>query len=115
MSICNDTTTNDSCSYYYEIYFKFLHSFSMFYSPSPFSDLIFSNAAVRLDPLKYNERSAGIVAGNALLRAARIVSCDAPQSLYDIASDPDFLSYAYKVGAVRHIIAITLFVIVWLR
>lgn len=87
----------------------------MFYSPSPYSDLIFSDAAVRLNPLKHNQRSAEIIAGTALPRAARIVSCDAPQSLYYIASDPDFLSHAYKVGVVGHIIAFALFAIVLLR
>lgn len=87
----------------------------MFYSPSPYSDLIFSDAAVRLNPLKHSQRSAEIIAGNALPRAARIVSCDAPQSLYYIASDPDFLSHAYKVSVIGHIIVIALFVVVLFR
>lgn len=71
-----------------------IYSFSMFYSPPPYSDLIFSDAAVRLKTLPHSQRSADIVAGAALARAARIVSCDAPQASHYIASDPDFLSHA---------------------
>ncbi|XP_049880568.1 melanotransferrin [Pectinophora gossypiella] len=86
-------------------------SFSMFFSPSPYADLIFSDAAVRLKPLPHNKRSAEIIAGKALPRAARIVSCDAPQASYYIASDPDFLSQAYRIGFVGHIVATALFVV----
>ncbi|XP_048486499.1 melanotransferrin isoform X2 [Plutella xylostella] len=90
-------------------------SFSMFYSPPPYSDLIFSDAAVRLMPLPHSQRSADIVAGTALIRAARIVSCDAPQASYYIASDPDFLSGAYKTGVVGHLIAVALFCVAFVR
>ncbi|XP_047539864.1 melanotransferrin [Vanessa atalanta] len=90
-------------------------SFSMFLSQPPFADLIFSDAAVRLKPLPHAERSAEIIAGKALSRAARIVSCDAPQASYYIASDPDFLSKAYTTGVVGHVIAIALFVVAILR
>ncbi|XP_050357433.1 melanotransferrin [Nymphalis io] len=90
-------------------------SFSMFYSLPPFADLIFSDAAVRLKPLPHTERSAEIIAGKALSRAARIVSCDAPQASYYIASDPDFLSKAYTTAVVGHVIAIALFVVAFLR
>ncbi|XP_045506749.1 melanotransferrin [Colias croceus] len=71
-------------------------SFSMFYSQPPYADLIFSDAAVRLKPLPHYKRSAEIIAGKSLPRAARIVSCDAPQASYYIASDPDFLSNANR-------------------
>lgn len=87
----------------------------MFYSQPPYADLIFSDAAVRLKPLPHRQRSAEIIAGNALSRAARIVSCDAPQASYYIASDPDFLSTAYRNGVVGHIIAITLLFVALLR
>lgn len=71
-------------------------SFSMFYSQPPYSDLLFSDSAVLLKALPHNQRSAEIVAGTDLPRAARIVSCDAPQSSYYLASDPDFLSSANR-------------------
>ncbi|XP_053619563.1 transferrin 2 [Plodia interpunctella] len=90
-------------------------SFSMFYSQPPYSDLIFDDAAVRIKPLSHRQRSAEFVAGRALLRAARIVSSDAPQSSYLIASDPDFLSHAYRVGFVGKILAFALFIIALLR
>ncbi|KAJ2940561.1 hypothetical protein O0L34_g6500 [Tuta absoluta] len=86
-------------------------SFSMFYSAAPYADLIFSDAAVRLKPLAHNQRSAEIIAGTALPRAARIVSCDAPQQAYYIASDPDFLSHASSMSHASHAIAGALFVI----
>lgn len=92
-----------------------LSSFSMFYSPPPYSDLIFSDVAVRLKPLPHSKRSAEIVAGPALVRAARIVSCDAPQASYYVASDPDFLSHAYSNGELGHLVAIALFVVALLR
>lgn len=87
----------------------------MFYSMPPYSDLIFSDAAVRLKPLSHRKRSAELVAGKALPRAARIVSCDAPQAAYYIASDPDFLSAAYRVGIIGEIIALALFIVALLR
>ncbi|CAH0721117.1 unnamed protein product, partial [Brenthis ino] len=90
-------------------------SFSMFHSHPPYADLIFSDVAVRLKPLSHNKRSAEFVAGEALTRAARIVSCDAPQSLYSIASDPDFLSMAHKNGFIGHVLAIGLLVLALLR
>ncbi|CAK1541060.1 unnamed protein product [Leptosia nina] len=90
-------------------------SFSMFYSKPPYADLIFSDAAVRLKPLPHNRRSAEVIAGTSLPRAARIISCDAPQASYYIASDPDFLSSAYKCGIVGHLVAISLFFIALLR
>ncbi|KAH9643184.1 hypothetical protein HF086_010636 [Spodoptera exigua] len=90
-------------------------SFSMFYSQPPYSDLIFSDVAVRLKPLAHNKRSAEIVAGPALIRAARIVSCDAPQASYYVASDPDFLSHAYSNGVMGHLLAISLFLLALLR
>ncbi|KAJ0170825.1 hypothetical protein K1T71_013597 [Dendrolimus kikuchii] len=90
-------------------------SFSMFYSQPPYSDLILSDVAVRLKPLAHNKRSAETIAGSSLIRAARIVSCDAPQASYYVASDPDFLSHAYKSGVVGNLIAITLFLVALLR
>ncbi|XP_052745065.1 melanotransferrin [Bicyclus anynana] len=90
-------------------------SFSMFLSQAPYADLIFSDAAVRLKPLPHNKRSAELVAGKSLIRAARIVSCDAPQASYYIASDPDFLSEGYTNGVVGHMIAIALFMLALLR
>lgn len=87
----------------------------MFLSQAPYADLIFSDAAVRLKPLSHSKRSAEFVAGEALTRAARIVSCDAPQSLYYIASDPDFLSMGYRNGFVGHVLATALFVLALLR
>ncbi|CAH2096997.1 unnamed protein product [Euphydryas editha] len=87
----------------------------MFYSQPPYADLIFSDAAVRLKPLPHSERSAEIVAGKALIRAARIVSCDAPQASYYVASDPDFLSTAYRNVVVSHIISIALLLVAFLR
>ncbi|KOB75135.1 Lactotransferrin, partial [Operophtera brumata] len=56
----------------------------------------FSDVAVRLQTIPHRRRSAEIVAGPALIRAARIVSCDAPQAAYYIASDPKFLSHGYR-------------------
>ncbi|KAI8423112.1 hypothetical protein MSG28_014195 [Choristoneura fumiferana] len=90
-------------------------SFSMFYSKPPYSDLIFSDAAVQLKPLPHKHRSADMIAGTALLRAAKIVSCDAPQASYYVAADVDFLSHAYKTGAVGHLLALTLFFVAMLR
>lgn len=87
----------------------------MFYSQPPFSDLIFSDVAVRLKPLSHEKRSAEIIAGPALMRAARIVSCDAPQASYYVASDPNFLSHAYRNGLVGELLAIALFVIALLH
>ncbi|XP_032523244.2 transferrin 2 [Danaus plexippus] len=86
-------------------------SFSMFYSMPPYADLIFSDSAVRLKPLSHKMRSAEIIAGRALPRAARIVSCDAPQASYYFASDPDFLSSAYKQGVIGHLIAFAILLI----
>ncbi|XP_041985577.1 melanotransferrin [Aricia agestis] len=71
-------------------------SFSMFFSPAPYADLIFSDAAVRLKPLPHKMRSAALVAGDALIRATRLVSCDAPQAASYVAADPDFLSGAER-------------------
>ncbi|KAL4708556.1 hypothetical protein ACJJTC_014164 [Scirpophaga incertulas] len=90
-------------------------SFSMFISQAPYADLIFSDAAVRLKPLPHKKRSAEIVAGKALPRAARIVSCDAPQSAYYIAADSKFLSEAYRTGAIGHILALALFLLALIR
>ncbi|KAI5645687.1 transferrin domain-containing protein [Phthorimaea operculella] len=90
-------------------------SFSMFYSAPPYADLIFSDAAVRLKPLPHNQRSAEIIAGNALPRAARIVSCDAPQAAYYIASDPEFLSHATSIQHSWHVIASAMFLIAAVR
>ncbi|XP_004927626.1 transferrin 2 [Bombyx mori] len=89
-------------------------SFSMFYSQPPYSDLIFSDVAVRLKPLPHNTRSAEIIAGPALLRAARIVSCDAPQASYYVAPDPEFLSHANK-NHMGHFLAIVIFIVALLR
>ncbi|KAM3960674.1 transferrin 2 [Aphomia sociella] len=69
-------------------------SFSMFSSRPPYSDLIFSDAAVRLRPLAHSRRSAALLGGRALPRAARLVACDAPPAQYLIAPDPDFLAAA---------------------
>ncbi|XP_013138016.1 PREDICTED: melanotransferrin [Papilio polytes] len=87
-------------------------SFSMFYSQPPYADLIFSDAAVRLKPLAHSKRSAEIIAGPALLRAAKIVSCDAPQALYYVAPDPEFLSHSYRTYIMGHVLAITLFMVI---
>lgn len=87
----------------------------MFYSQPPFSDLIFSDVAVRLKPLPHSKRSADIIAGSALIRAARIVSCDAPQASYYVASDPNFLNYAYKNGVIGQLLALGIFVAALLR
>ncbi|XP_048001639.1 melanotransferrin [Leguminivora glycinivorella] len=90
-------------------------SFSMFDSKPPYSDLIFSDAAVQLKPLPHKERSAELIAGPALLRAAKIVSCDAPQSAYYVAADADFLSHAYRTGMVGYVLAVALFLVALLR
>ncbi|KAL0811384.1 hypothetical protein ABMA28_009793 [Loxostege sticticalis] len=90
-------------------------SFSMFYSQPPYADLIFSDAAVRLKPLPHKQRSADIIAGKALPRAARIVSCDAPQSAYYIAADTNFLSAAYRNGVVGVVVAMAIFVVALVR
>lgn len=86
-------------------------SFSMFYSPPPYSDLIFSDVAVRLKPLAHSKRSAETVAGPTLVRAARIVSCDAPQASYYVASDPDFLSHAHTYFVAWNVMAVTLIIV----
>ncbi|XP_050683474.1 melanotransferrin isoform X1 [Leptidea sinapis] len=85
-------------------------SFSMFYSQPPFADLIFSDAAVRLKPLAHSRRSAQLVAGKSLPRAARLVSSDAPTSSAYIASDPDFLSHASQ-NALGNYLAVVIFFI----
>lgn len=90
-------------------------SFSMFDSKPPYSDLIFSDAAVQLKPLPHKQRSAELIAGSALLRAAKIVSCDAPQSAYYVAADADFLSHAYRTGMVGYVLAVALFLMALLR
>ncbi|XP_026754449.2 melanotransferrin [Galleria mellonella] len=79
-------------------------SFSMFYSPPPYADLIFSDAAVRLRRVAHAQRSAALLAGRALPRAARLVSCDAPPADHYIASDPDFLSHAHTACAFRYLL-----------
>ncbi|KAG6461060.1 hypothetical protein O3G_MSEX012404 [Manduca sexta] len=90
-------------------------SFSMFHSPSPYSDLIFSDVAVRLKPLPHHQRSAEIIAGEALIRAASLVSCDAPKASYYVAPDPDFLSHAYRHGLIGELLALSLLIIALLR
>ncbi|CAB3258368.1 unnamed protein product [Arctia plantaginis] len=90
-------------------------SFSMFYSQPPYSDLIFSDVAVRLKPIPHSKRSADIIAGPALIRAARIVSCDAPQASYYVASDPDFLSHAYRNGVIGQVLVLGIFLAALLR
>ncbi|XP_068625478.1 transferrin 2 [Battus philenor] len=90
-------------------------SFSMFFSQPPYADLIFSDAAVRLKPLPHGKRSAEIIAGPALLRAARIVSCDAPQASYYVAPDPEFLSHSYRNYVMGHVLAITLFMVILIQ
>ncbi|CAK1594537.1 unnamed protein product [Parnassius mnemosyne] len=90
-------------------------SFSMFYSQPPYADLIFSDAAVRLKPIPHSKRSAEIIAGPALLRAARIVSCDAPQASYYVAPDPDFLSHSYRIYIMGHVVVIALFLVILLK
>ncbi|XP_045539893.1 melanotransferrin [Papilio machaon] len=90
-------------------------SFSMFFSQPPYADLIFSDAAVRLKPLAHSKRSAETIAGPALLRAARIVSCDAPQASYYVAPDPEFLSHSYRTYIMGHVLAITLFMVVLMQ
>lgn len=87
----------------------------MFYSKPPYYDLIFSDAAVQLKPLPHKHRSADMIAGTALLRASKIVSCDAPQTSYYVAADAEFLSHAYKTGAVGHLLALTLLFLAMLR
>lgn len=87
----------------------------MFYSQPPYADLIFSDAAVRLKPLPHSKRSAETIAGPALLRAARIVSCDAPQASYYVAPDPEFLSRSYRTYVMGHVIAITIFMVILLQ
>lgn len=87
----------------------------MFYSVPPYADLIFSDAAVRLKPVPHLKRSAEIIAGKSLPRAARIVSCDAPQASYYIASDPDFLSSAQKNSILVYILAAALFIVALVR
>ncbi|KPJ19174.1 Melanotransferrin [Papilio machaon] len=91
------------------------NSFSMFFSQPPYADLIFSDAAVRLKPLAHSKRSAETIAGPALLRAARIVSCDAPQASYYVAPDPEFLSHSYRTYIMGHVLAITLFMVVLMQ
>lgn len=83
----------------------------MFYSQPPYADLIFSDVAVRLKPLPHNKRSAEIIAGTALPRAARVVSSDAPQAAYYLASDPDFLSHGHKSNPIGYLFAIPFVII----
>jgi melanoma-associated antigen p97 len=86
-------------------------SFSMFYSRPPFADLIFSDSAVRLRPMAHAQRSADLVAGRALLRAARLVSCDAPDSAHYIAADSAFLSPAHALTPFALVLAGALLVL----
>ncbi|GBP40151.1 Lactotransferrin [Eumeta japonica] len=90
-------------------------SFSMFQSHPPFSDLIFSDEAKRLKPLPHRERSAELIAGTALPRAARIVSCDAPQSSYYLAANTDFLNNAHKIETCSFLMGLLLVVSILLN
>ncbi|PSN53016.1 Melanotransferrin [Blattella germanica] len=52
-------------------------SFAMFYSPPPYSDLIFQDAAQQLKVIEPEERSYGAYLGKDFLRARRVVDCHA--------------------------------------
>nr|CAD7398480.1 unnamed protein product [Timema cristinae] len=52
-------------------------SFSMFYSPPPYSDLIFQDATQQLKVIEPNERYYGSYLGGDFLRARRVVDCHA--------------------------------------
>jgi hypothetical protein len=52
-------------------------SFGMFYSPPPYSDLIFQDAAQQLQVIGSAYRSYGRYLGKDFLRARRVVDCHA--------------------------------------
>lgn len=52
-------------------------SFGMFYSPPPYSDLIFQDAAQQLQVIDSAYRSYGRYLGKDFLRARRVVDCHA--------------------------------------
>lgn len=52
-------------------------SFSMFYSPPPFYDLIFQDATQQLRPIPPDQRRYDLYLGSDFMRAKRITDCDA--------------------------------------
>ncbi|KAJ9586220.1 hypothetical protein L9F63_020129 [Diploptera punctata] len=55
-------------------------SFAMFYSPPPYSDLIFQDAAQQLKVIPREQRNYGAYLGKDFLRARRVVDCHAAAS-----------------------------------
>lgn len=52
-------------------------SFSMFYSPPPYHDLIFQDATQQLRPIPTTKRRYDVYLGGDFMRAKRITDCDA--------------------------------------
>ncbi|PNF26740.1 hypothetical protein B7P43_G01625 [Cryptotermes secundus] len=60
-------------------------SFGMFYSPPPFSDLIFQDAAQQLQVIDSSYRSYGRYLGKDFLRARRVVDCHAGATIVKLS------------------------------
>lgn len=60
-------------------------SFGMFYSPPPYSDLIFQDAAQQLQVIDSTYRSYGRYLGKDFLRARRVVDCHAGAAILKLS------------------------------
>jgi hypothetical protein len=58
----------------------------MFYSPPPYSDLIFQDAAQQLQVIERYQRNYGAYLGKDFLRARRVVDCHAGAGCLQISS-----------------------------
>lgn len=75
----------------------FLCSFGMFYSPPPFSDLIFQDAAQQLQVIDSAHRSYGSYLGKDFLRARRVVDCHAGASVFKLSILGIFVSAGLSI------------------
>nr|CAD7458026.1 unnamed protein product [Timema tahoe] len=79
-------------------------SFSMFYSPPPYSDLIFQDATQQLKVIEPNERYYGSYLGGDFLRARRVVDCHAGAGLPTLSIVGTLLTAAVAVLISRGVI-----------
>jgi hypothetical protein len=64
----------------------------MFYSPPPYSDLIFQDAAQQLQVIDPSHRSYGSYLGKDFLRARRVVDCHAGAAVFKLSTLGIFVS-----------------------
>ncbi|KDR17893.1 melanotransferrin isoform X2 [Zootermopsis nevadensis] len=72
-------------------------SFGMFYSPPPYSDLIFQDAAQQLQVIDSAHRSYGSYLGKDFLRARRVVDCHAGATVFKLSILGIFVSTGLSV------------------